>query len=146
LRKKFIVSGKTVMLEKRHRILVVDDETAITLTLGRILEDQGYKTATANSGEEAVSVACSFQPDFIVSDIVMGEMNGIEAALKILVVVPKCKVLFMSGNAHCLDLLGRDLLVNARARGFKFEILAKPVPPRELLGRISKIFADENES
>ena len=53
------------MLNKRHKILVVDDERAITSTLAAILEYQGYETATANSGEEAVQVACSFQPNFI---------------------------------------------------------------------------------
>jgi CheY-like chemotaxis protein len=134
------------MSGKRHRILVVDDETAIASTLARILENHGYKTAIANSGEEAVGVASSFCPDFIVSDIIMGAMNGIEAVLEILVVLPMCKVLFMSGNANCLDFRGRDLLVNARAKGYSFEILSKPFPPHELLSRISQILAQPNES
>jgi len=53
------------MLNKRHKILVVDDEHAIASTLARILGRQGYETATAHSGEEAIQVACSFQPNFI---------------------------------------------------------------------------------
>jgi len=58
-------TGETAMLNKRHKILVFDDEHAIASTLARILGRQGYETATAHSGEEAIQVACSFQPNFI---------------------------------------------------------------------------------
>jgi CheY-like chemotaxis protein len=124
------------MLNKRHKILVVDDEQAIASTLATILEYQGYETATANSGEEAIKVACSFQPNFILSDVMMGTINGVEAAVEILHTLPKCKVLFISGNARYRDFLG-----NARAEGFNFEVLEKPIPPPELLGRISQILS-----
>jgi CheY-like chemotaxis protein len=118
----------------KRRILVVDDERAIASTLAAIFESQSYETATAYSGEEAVRVACSFCPDFVVSDVMMGAMNGIEAAIEILGVLPHCKVLFISGNATYRDLLG-----DARAKGFNFEILQKPVPLPELLARISQV-------
>jgi CheY-like chemotaxis protein len=124
------------MLNKRHKILVVDDEQAIASTLATILGYQGYETATAYSGEEAIKVACSFQPNFILSDVMMGAMNGVEAAIEILHTLPKCRVLFISGNAGY-----RDLLKEARAEGFNFEVLEKPIPPPELLGRISQILS-----
>ena len=57
----------------------------------QILEFRDYETAQAYSGEEAVQVACSFQPDCIVSDVMMGEMNGIDAAIEILRTLPHCK-------------------------------------------------------
>ena len=72
------------MLHKIHKILVVDDERAIAATLAKILDYRGYKTAKAYSGEEAVQLACSFQPDCIVSDVMMGKMNGIDAVIEIL--------------------------------------------------------------
>lgn len=125
-------------MANRTKILVVDDERAITSTLSTILERQGYKTATAYSGEEAVQVACSFQPDFIVSDLMMGAMNGIEAAIEILRDLPRCKVLFISGNAAY-----KNYQRDARAKGFDFEVLAKPVPPPELLAKISQIISTE---
>ena len=56
------------MLNRRHKILVVDDEHAIASTLATILGHQGYETATAYSGEEAIKVACSFRPNFILSE------------------------------------------------------------------------------
>ena len=66
------------------KILVVDDEGGIRLALAIILALNGYETATAFSGEEAVQVASSFQPDCIVSDVRMGGINGIGAAVEIL--------------------------------------------------------------
>jgi len=127
------------MLSKKRRILVVDDEPDIASTLATIFRSRSYETATALSGEEAVEVASSFQPDCIVSDITMGAMNGVDAAIAILGMLPKCKVLLVSGTAY------RDLLTDARAKGFNFEILQKPVPPPELLAEIERIFSHPTE-
>ena len=132
------LNGKAAVLHKRCKILVVDDERAIASTLALILEGRGYETAEAYSGEEAIRVACIFQPDCIVSDVVMGAINGIDAAIEILRVRP-CKVLFISGNAGY-----GNLLENARANGFDFEILLKPVAPLELLARISRILSNSD--
>lgn len=99
-----------------------------------ILDQRGYETAEAYSGEQAVQMAFTFQPDCIVSDIMMGGMSGIEAAIEILRDLPLCKVLFMSGNAGYVA-----LLETARANGFDFQILLKPVHPSELLARIAQI-------
>ncbi len=122
------------MSKTRPKILVVDNEAAITSTLAAILRMHGYDTATASSGEEAVQVARSFRPDCIVSELTMRTMNGIEAAIELSRALPWCKVLLVSGNAGY-----GDLLEKARAQGFDFELLLKPVPPAELLERISQI-------
>lgn len=135
---QFLVAGffheQTAMPRERYKILVVDDERAITATLSKILKGRGYETAEAFSGEEAIVTACTFQPDCIVSDVTMGAMNGIDAAIEILRTLPACKVLFISGNAGY-----GDLLEAARADGFDFDLLLKPVPPAELLARIEQI-------
>lgn len=82
-------------------------------------------------------MACAFQPDCIVSDVMMGAMNGIEAATEILSVLPRCKVLFISGNAGY-----GDLLETARVKGISFEALLKPVPPPELLEKLAQILSN----
>ena len=131
------------MLSKRHKILVVDDERAIVFLRSTILESQGYETAAAYSGEEAVQVAYSFHPDCIVSDVMMEAMTGVQAAIEIVSFLPQCKVLFISGNAG----YGDDLR-KARANGFDFEVLEKPVTPIEVLARIAKVLspaADPNQ-
>jgi CheY-like chemotaxis protein len=124
------------MLHRKHKILVVDDNHAIVTTLATILQYQGYETAKAYSGEEAVQLACSFQPDCIVSDVMMGAMNGIDAAIEISHTLPHCKILLISGNAGY-----GSLLEKARANGFEFELLLKPVPPAELLSRIARLLS-----
>ncbi len=133
------------MSNKKYKVLVVDDEPDIASTLALIFNSHHYSTATANSGEEAVEVAKSFRPDCVVSDVMMGAMNGIESAMLILDVLPNCKLLFISGNAAYQDLVGRDLLVDARARGFNFEVLQKPIPPIELVGRVSRLLLQLNK-
>jgi CheY-like chemotaxis protein len=122
------------MPDLNPKILVVDDQSAIALTLAAIFKSEGYETAVAYSGEEAIQVARCYEPDFILSDVTMDGMSGIEAVIRILGFQPRCKVLFFSGHATC-----QDLLAEARARGFDFEILAKPVAPTELLERIAQV-------
>lgn len=129
------------MLNKRYKILVVDDERHIVSLRATILESKGYETATAYSGEEAVQVARSFQPDCILSDVMMEAMNGVDAAIEIRSFLPWCKVLFISGNAGYGGHLGR-----ARAQGFTFEALDKPITPTEVLARIARILSDSSGS
>lgn len=59
-------------------ILIVDDEPLQRDILKTILEDSGYETHTASSGEEAVKIAKTFSPDIILTDLKLGEMNGVE--------------------------------------------------------------------
>jgi CheY-like chemotaxis protein len=116
---------------KKPRVLVVDDERVIADTLAKILDLNGYDASAAYTGTDAVESARSLQPDLIISDVIMPDMNGIEAAIKIRSFLPGCKILLFSGQAATAD-----LLKNARARGHEFDILAKQVHPADLLAKI----------
>lgn len=113
-------------------VLVVDDENGILETLAAILKGHGFTVFVARSGEEAVDVAYNVEPDWVVSDVVMGTLSGIEAAIRIREIRPDTNVLLFSGNA-----VTTDLLAEARSRGHNFEILSKPFHPTELLDRLS---------
>ena len=115
------------------KVLVVDDERPIATTLAAILETEGYKTATAFNGMEAIEIAAEFRPDFLLSDIRMPGINGVEAAMRILQLLPGCCVLFISGYA------ADEVLEGARTRGYNFEVCAKPVPPPVLLRRVAEM-------
>ncbi len=115
----------------KPRVLVVDDEHVIADTLAIILNRAGYDASAAYTGNEAVDLARSERPDLIISDVIMPDMNGIEAAIHIRGFLPSCKILLFSGQAATAD-----LLENARARGFEFQILAKPVHPQDLLAKL----------
>lgn len=116
---------------QRLRVLIVDDEQVIADTLARIFEINGYEASVAYTGSSAVESARSLRPDLIISDVIMPDMNGIEAAIHIRDFLPSCKILLFSGQAATAD-----LLENARAQGHDFEILAKPVHPSELLAKV----------
>jgi len=89
----------------RWRILVVDEEQLIALTLSAILDDAKYQVATTFSGEEAVEMGAIFLPDLLLIDIGSGAKNGIDAAIRITATQPECKVLFVSGQASMWDSL-----------------------------------------
>jgi CheY-like chemotaxis protein len=116
---------------RKRRVLVVDDEQVIADTLAKILDLNGYEASAVYTGTAAVEDARSLQPDLIISDVIMPDMDGIQAAIRIRSFLPDCKILLFSGQAATAD-----LLENARAQGHEFEILGKPVHPSDLLAKL----------
>jgi DNA-binding response OmpR family regulator len=119
------------MRETKKRVLVADDEEVIADTLAIILDHAGFEARAVYSGEEAVETARTFKPDMLISDVVMGGITGIDAALQVRAQLPSCKVLLFSGQAATVDLLGE-----ACRQGHAFELLSKPVHPADLLARV----------
>lgn len=117
--------------KSKSKILVVDDERVIADTLAMILSQSGFDARAVYSGEGAVELASTFEPDMLISDVIMADLNGIDAAIRIRALLPKIKILLFSGQAATADLLEK-----ARAQGYEFEILAKPVHPQDLLNRL----------
>lgn len=118
----------------KPRVLIVDDERMIADTLAVILRMNGFDPTVAYSGEQAVEAALGLQPCMLLSDVVMGQMNGIEAAIQITQSNPNCKVLLFSGQPAVAD-----MLANAAAAGHHFEILAKPVHPTAVLEKLDSL-------
>lgn len=114
-------------------VLVVDDEPAVVETLSKILEKHGFAVAGAYSGEEALERVRKSAPNWVVCDIVMGGITGIETAVQLYEICPECRVILMSGNV-----LTSQLLERARSHGRNFEVLAKPFHPTELLTRLTE--------
>ena len=119
------------------RILVADDDRVIANTLSQILRLSSYEVDMVCSGEEAVTVAAKTRPDVFISDVLMGGITGIEAAIRILEIVPACRVILISGHANIAHQLD-----GVRRKGHGFEILTKPVHPKVLLEHIAA-FATE---
>ena len=65
------------------RILVVDDSPTQLANLVKLLEAHGHATLTADNGMRGVDVAEKEQPDLILMDVVMPELNGFQATRKI---------------------------------------------------------------
>ena len=125
---RFESSGKGT---RAPRVLVVDDERLVADTLSEILNCFHYDATAFYNGEAAIEAARERCPDFVLSDVVMPRLNGVETVLKIRELCPHTRVLLLSGNAATADLLRQ-----AHSQGHDFELLAKPVHPDEILKRL----------
>ncbi len=115
-------------------ILVVDDEPRIADTLAIILCQAGYAALAVYNGEDALASIAACQPSLVITDVVMPGLDGIELAMLIRASCPNCHVLLFSGNADTQQLLDK-----AEQQGHAFEILAKPVPPPQMLAKVASL-------
>jgi CheY-like chemotaxis protein len=117
--------------QAKPKVLIADDERVIADTLAMILNQSGFEARAVYSGEQALELAPTFEPDMLISDVIMADLNGICAAIRIRALLPRIKILLFSGQAATADLLEK-----ARAKGHEFEIMAKPVHPQDLLSKL----------
>lgn len=111
---------------------MVDDEPAIVELISVILDQQGYETASAANGSLAVEAARSFRPHCVITDVLMPVMDGVEAAMRMKEMLPECEVLLITG-----EIASGDLLQQARAQGYEFPLLTKPMYPTDLLRQVA---------
>jgi CheY-like chemotaxis protein len=119
---------------RRPRILVVDDERVIADTIAEILEGAGFQAATAYDGWNALQVAGALQPDYLLSDVLMPRMNGVDLALAIQKMYPRARILLFSGQAGITEILR-----TAENQGLQFELIAKPIHPLNLIARLKEL-------
>lgn len=110
------------------RILIVDDESVIADSLATIFRANGFEARAVYSGERAVELAPAFEPDVLISDVIMRGMTGIEVAVHVREHFPACRVLLFSGQAAT-----SDLITAIDTKGYRFDMLSKPVHPDILL-------------
>jgi DNA-binding response OmpR family regulator len=113
------------------RVLVVDDEPLIAQTVAAILNGHGFEALEANSAEEALQIARSFQPDIVLSDVLMPRMTGVDLGVRLRREFPQTRVLLFSGQAATSELMRR-----AEEQGYHFELFPKPIHPDELIARL----------
>jgi len=99
------------------RILIVDDHAVVRRGIRSLLEsEQGFTVSgEATTGREAVEMARRLQPDVIVMDLTLPELNGLDAARQILKDAPRIEILVLT--MHHSEALARDVL-QAGARGY----------------------------
>jgi len=83
-----------------EKILIIDDEKNIQVSLASILEDEGYKTFFASSGEEGIEKQKNIRPDAIFMDIWLPGIDGLETMRKILAVDPLSIIIMISGHGN----------------------------------------------
>lgn len=116
------------------KILLVDDEPDILEFLGYNLKKEGFDVKSCTNGREAIEVARSFDPDLIILDVMMPEMDGIETCHEMRQ-VPKLKetlIMFLSARSEDYSqIAGFD------AGGDDY--ITKPVKPRLLVSKVKAV-------
>jgi CheY-like chemotaxis protein len=115
------------------RILVVDDEELIAETLREILGRAGFHVVVAHDGWAALEVAAVFKPQYLLTDVLMPRMNGVELAIAVRKMFPETRVLLFSGQAGI-----SEVLLSGQRQGFEFELLPKPLHPLKLIERLKE--------
>lgn len=111
-----------------EKVLVVDDEKNIVSILAFNLKKEGYEVITAYDGKQAVELAFKEDPDLILLDIMMPELNGFEACKKIREKM-NTPIIMLTARAEELDkVLGLELGAD--------DYVTKPFSVRELIARV----------
>lgn len=126
-------AGRTDDGPNRPTVLVVDDMHMVADTTVEILNRKGFRAIAAYSGHGALRLVEEFKPDYLLADVAMPAMNGVELAIAVTRSHPATRIILFSGQAGV-----NDLLRQAHAAGYNFEVLAKPIHPEKLVAHLKK--------
>ena len=116
------------------KILLVDDEQDVLDLLSYNLKKEGYEVFTANNGLQAVDRATEVIPDLIIMDVMMPEMDGMEACniIRAKPELNKCIIALLSAR-------GEDYSQIAGFDAGADDYILKPVKPKVLLGKVKSL-------
>jgi DNA-binding NtrC family response regulator len=110
------------------KILIVDDERSITDSLVTIFSKEGYETHGVYSAELARELLFEWAPDLAIIDFCLPKMNGLDLAILVKAECPDCRLLLFDSQ-----ITTKHVSENARHEGLVFDVIAKPVHPKDLL-------------
>jgi PAS domain S-box-containing protein len=121
----------------RERVLLVEDEPAVRALAARVLEELGYTVLVADSAKHALEIAAAEAKalELVITDVVMPEMGGRELAERITPLLPKAKILFVSGYAN-------DPVLAQSIRDRSVAFLAKPFTRESLASAVRAVLDD----
>jgi two-component system, OmpR family, alkaline phosphatase synthesis response regulator PhoP len=119
-----------------HRVLVVDDEANILLSLEFLMKKAGYEVRTARDGEEALAEMRKARPDLVLLDVMMPKRNGFDVCEMI-----RANPEWKDVRVIMLTAKGRDV---EREKGLAVgadDYITKPFSTREVVERVSRWLA-----
>ena len=132
------------MKKKDTTILLVDDELDILEIIGYNLSGEGYNVVTAQNGIEAIKKAKKHKPELIILDVMMPEMDGIEACekLRLLPELSETVITFLTAR-------GEDYSQVAGFEAGADDYITKPIKPKVLTSKVKSLlrrFKTQDES
>jgi len=127
-------AASAVPLGRGQKILVLDDEVALTSMLQKTLRRMDYQVTTSNSGGEAIRLVREnpAQFDLVITDLTMPEINGLEVARQLHALRPELPVILMSGYSVSAD-------ADSRREAGICESLQKPVSMSALAETVQRV-------
>jgi DNA-binding NtrC family response regulator len=113
-------------------VFVVDTDYLIASTLAIILQQTGFETKFFTDPQEALQAVRTEAPRLLISEALLPQLSGIDLAILVQHDCPECKVLLTS----YLPDAAHEMVEAARAVGYEFELLSKPVDPAKLLIKV----------
>lgn len=117
------------------KLLVIDDQDSITKIITRIAGALGYETRAVNDPAAAFDAFDTFQPDVLIIDLVMPEVDGIDILHKILALGTAARIIIMSGHGQAYLRLAREVAVFHEHPGIT--TLAKPFRRADLIAALT---------
>ncbi|MEW6602187.1 MAG: response regulator [Nitrospirota bacterium] len=121
---------------KQRRILVVDDDILLLDTVNKGLSLRGYQCETATSATIALELLSKDSFDFMIIDIILPDMNGLELTAKVKRIRPDMTIIVITGH---IEDFPYDQAIEAGASDF----IKKPFSLKELLSRIQRVKMQE---
>lgn len=123
------------------KILLVDDEEDILEIVGYNLSKEGYIVSTATNGKDAVKLAKSIVPHLVILDVMMPEMDGIEACelMRKMPELDNTVITFLTARAEDYSQLA----------GFEAgadDYISKPIKPKVLVGKVKSLLRRLNKT
>jgi two-component system, OmpR family, phosphate regulon response regulator OmpR len=121
-----------------HRVLVVDDEPAITELVATVLRYEGFQVQVAPTGRKALASVTSFRPHLVVLDVMLPDVDGFEVLRRVRA-DSDVPILMLTAKGDATDrVVGLELGAD--------DYLPKPFSPRELLARLRAILRRRKRS
>ena len=121
------------------RVLIVDDDQADRIILGRILEGAGHDVYLTSDDEQALKILLKRSIDVVVTDLQMPKVHGLELIMKLRTLYPEVGIII------AVSATGPAQLAMAEAVGANV-VLSKPVDPNELVEAIAKAVPGADDS
>jgi DNA-binding response OmpR family regulator len=119
-----------------HRILIVDDEPNIVVSLEYLMKKEGFQIAVAIDGESALRLAAEFVPDLVLLDVMMPKKSGFEVceALRANPALAAMKIIMLTAKGRETE-VAKGLALGADA------YVTKPFSTKELIVQIKNLLA-----